>query len=294
MSYSPDAIGAFKYDKRSIRPLVTPEGVALNIRIADVGTRIGAFALDLVFIVLAIIAMTFGITYLMGLFGFENIEALGVLWTLMFFIIRYFYFTILEITPRAATFGKRILKVRVASRDGGQLKASSVFVRNAVRELEFFIPIGLMFSIGAGVSGWINFAALIWSGIFLLMPLFNKNRLRAGDMLAGTWVVKNPKPLLLTDLSTQGRTKGPDFKFTPKQLQAYGIHELHVLEDVLRVGDLKTMVAVADRIRKKIDWEKDSDERARDFLKAYYAGLRKTLESQMAFGKRRKDKFDVE
>lgn len=293
MSYAPDTIGAFKYDTRSVRPLVTPEGVALNIRIADIGTRIGAFALDLLFIFLANIAITFAIIYMAGLAGLNNIEFFGVIWALLNFVLRYFYFTILEITPRAATFGKRIMKIRVASRDGGQLKASSVFVRNAVRELEFFIPIGLMFSLGAGVSGWINFAALIWSGIFLLMPLFNKNRLRAGDMLAGTWVVKNPKPMLLTDLSTQGRTKGPEFKFSPKQLQAYGIHELHVLEDVLRVGDLKTMVAVADRIRKKIDWEKDSDERARDFLKAYYAGLRKTLESQMAFGKRRKDKFDV-
>jgi hypothetical protein len=53
------------------------------------------------------------------------------------------------------------------------------------------------------------------------------------------------------------------------------------------------MTAVAERIRCKIAWYKAPDERDEAFLSAYYAALRGRLETQLLFGRRRKDKFDV-
>jgi len=67
---------------------------------------------------------------------------------------------------------------------------------------------------------------------------------------------------------------------------------LHVLEQVLRTRDRKTMSAVADRIRRKIDWTAGEYESDEQFLQAYYAGLRARLEQRMLFGHRRRDKFD--
>ena len=110
--------------------------------------------------------------------------------------------------------------------------------------------------------------------------------------MAGTWVVRTPKRALLPDLAAAGAHANSRFAFTDKQLQAYGVKELHVLEQVLRTRDRKTMAAVAMRIRRKIDWQAGSDEGDAEFLDAYYAALRARLEQRMLFGHRRKDKFD--
>ena len=82
------------------------------------------------------------------------------------------------------------------------------------------------------------------------------------------------------------------FAFTPAQIDAYGIKELHVLEDVLRARDSEVLKDVASRIRTKIGWVWEEGESDSAFLRAYYAALRGRLESKMLMGVRRKDKFD--
>ena len=81
-------------------------------------------------------------------------------------------------------------------------------------------------------------------------------------------------------------------QLTPEQVEAYGVHELHVLENVIRANEQQTVMDVADRIRNKIKWDKGMSEVDLDFLKAYYAALRGRLETRLLFGVRRKDKFD--
>ncbi len=51
------------------------------------------------------------------------------------------------------------------------------------------------------MGGWGNIAALIWFAIFALFPFFNKDRLRVGDLVGGTWVVRAPKRVLDADLA---------------------------------------------------------------------------------------------
>ena len=82
------------------------------------------------------------------------------------------------------------------------------------------------------------------------------------------------------------------FTFTPAQIDAYGIKELHVLEDVLRAQDREVLEYVSNRIRSKIGWVWESGESDIAFLRAYYAALRGRLESKMLMGVRREDKFD--
>jgi hypothetical protein len=165
-----------------------------------------------------------------------------------------------------------------------------------MRELEVFLPASFLFAGAQDINGWTVLFGVVWSGIFLLFPLFNRDRLRVGDLIAGTWVVKSPKAKLLPDLAAATPHLFGDparLGFSPVQLQAYGVKELHVLEDVIRGRDAKTMAAVAMRIRKKIDWTGAPGERDADFLAAYYAGLRGRLEHRLLFGHRRKDKFDT-
>ena len=184
------------------------------------------------------------------------------------------------------------MKLRVIARHGGPLTADAVFARNALRELELFLPMIFIFSRGSGVDGWIIALGCLWTLVFLLFPLFNAERLRAGDLIAGTLVVRNPKHILAPDLANDGVMALSEVRFTDEQLDAYGIKELQVLESVLRNNDRKTLTDVATRIRRRIAWNDGMETSDRAFLTAYYAALRARLERQVLFGRRRKDKFD--
>ncbi|MBL6936953.1 MAG: RDD family protein [Alphaproteobacteria bacterium] len=271
------------------RELVTPEGVDLRIVLADAGERISAFLLDVLFIVLMLVALTLGMLGAALATGFVAAEFFGIIWILGFFFLRVFYFTAFEVTPRAATWGKRIVGIRVASRDGGALTADAIFARNAMRELELFLPLSFLVAQKEVVDAWIYLLATVWCGVFVLFPLFNRDRLRIGDIVAGTWVVRVPKRLLGRDLLD--RPESSQLTFTKEQVDAYGIKELSVLEDVLRHGHAETIHAVAGRIRHKIGMAHDRSLDG-EFLQAYYKALRARLETRMLFGRRKADKFD--
>ena len=86
------------------------------------------------------------------------------------------------------------MRLRVIDRKGGRLKADAIFARNLMREVEIFMPLSLLFSGGAvGNEAWMIVLTLAWVSIFMLLPLFNKDILRAGDMVGGTWVVSVTK-----------------------------------------------------------------------------------------------------
>ena len=142
-------------DPRLVRELITPEGVDLRLQLADAGERVSAFFIDVLIILGTLIAMTVLMLVLGLAFRLRGAQYLGAIWILGFFLLRNFYFMAFELTPRAATPGKRILGLRVATRDGGPLTANAIFARNAMRELEVFLPLTFMLSAGepAGRAG---------------------------------------------------------------------------------------------------------------------------------------------
>jgi uncharacterized RDD family membrane protein YckC len=265
--------------------------VDLQLEIGTSGERAVAFIIDLIINLVALGLITLVCAF--AAISMEN-RAFGelafVVWVLGSFLLRNFYFTLFEMGPRAATPGKRFMGLRVAARDGGRLRAEAVFGRNAMRELEVYLPLSFLAVSFSRIGGWIALFGWIWCAVFLLFPLFNRDRLRVGDLIAGTWVVKAPKRKLRLDLAGRGGG-AEDYAFTTAQLDTYGVKELHVLEDVLRDGDRAVRRAVADRIRGRIGWT-EPDGGDLEFLTAYYAALRGRLETRLLFGKRKADKFD--
>jgi len=293
-------------DKRK-RVLVTPEGIAVPITIASRGARVGALCLDFLILAFAQIVVVLVLLYVAdGLF--EEVsqspgdaisgagEFLFVLLMLFVFMARYGYFLAFELGPRGATLGKRAVGIRVAARGGGRLTPEAVIARNLLRDIELFLPIGLIFSAPSGESGAFGVAALLWFLIFMGFPFFNKDALRAGDVVAGTWVVEAPREKLVDALSTQGAAAkgssyltGARYEFGSAELSVYGEHELQTLERVLRDDRSEAIGAVHGAICRKIGWDPGAgDERA--FLEAFYAQLRAKLENDMRFGKRKADK----
>jgi uncharacterized RDD family membrane protein YckC len=274
------------------REFVTPEGVDLRLRIGSYGERCGAFILDALIIVGVLIGLTLLVVLVAWQTGLKDTgEAAVVIWLLGFFLLRNFYFVGFEMRAGGATPGKRALGLRVVARDGGRLTANAVFARNAMREIEVFLPATFLFSTGQGVDGGLVVLGAIWSGVFVLFPLFNRDRLRLGDLAAGTMVIKAPRRVLRPDLAQEGPAL-VGTAFSEAQLDAYGVKELHVLEDVLRKADRRTVAEVATRIRAKIGWDAPLEVSDKAFLAAYYSGLRARLETRLLFGHRRADKFD--
>jgi len=276
---------------RQRRTLVTPEGVDLQLSLADAGQRAGAFLLDLIIMLVALIVLTLAATFVIVATSLQGAEVGAIIWLLGFFLLRNFYFILMEMGPRAATLGKRAVGIRVVARSGDRLTADRVIARNMMREIEFYLPISFLSHNAAEgtVSGWTALAGLAWTGLFLFFPFFNKDRLRIGDLLAGTWVVNTPRRRLGFDaLNTERSPEG--YHFTEAQLDVYGIFELQTLEQVLRDDDAEAIASVAATIRHKIGAAEEGWDR--DFLVAYYDAMRSRMERGLLFGKRREDKFD--
>ncbi len=269
------------------REFVTPEGVSLSLQIASAGSRVTAMMIDLIIIVLVLVTMT-----LVAYYALSSVESLmAVIWLLGFFILRNGYFLLFELGKRAATPGKRLVGIRVVARDGGRLTADAVVARNLMRELELFLP--LTFLAVDSSEGWVGGATmlfgLIWSLSLSLFLLFNKDRMRMGDLIAGTWVVDDQRRKLKDRIVATETSQR--LSFSKEELAVYGIYELQELERVVRERDEKSMRAVADTIRVKIGRPiAESDE---DFLDAYYASLRAHLERNLLFGKRRENKYEA-
>jgi uncharacterized RDD family membrane protein YckC len=256
------------------RTFVTPEGVDLRLELGSAGTRASAYILDMVILLISMILTTTAI----GLLGVAGAGGEA--------------FILFEMGGRGATPGKRLLGLRVVARDGGRLTGGAVIARNAMREIEIFLPLsflGVQAAEGAA-DGFLTIFALLWTGIFLFFPLFNRDRLRVGDLLAGTWVVNTIRAKLGTDL-VAARAEQPRRVFSDAALDLYGIYELQTLENVLRNGQEEAIVTVAATIRRKAGLPDDGDDYA--FLSDYYAALCARLERGMMVGRRREDKHVV-
>ncbi|MXO91799.1 RDD family protein [Pontixanthobacter aquaemixtae] len=302
-AYLPSQIRERKARKQ--RLMVTPEGVSLPLTIASRGSRAGALMLDFTILSVTTITLTLILIWIAaGTFVEQEVnglpgsgEFLFVVWSLMWFFAWNGYFMLFEMGPRGATPGKRLTGIRVASRDGGRLTPEAIVARNLLRDIELFLPLVLLLLAPSGESGAAGWAGLLWSLVFMLFPFFNKDSMRAGDLIAGTWVLDAPKQKLAATLSTEGAVAhgssaitGAEYRFGDEELSVYGEYELQTLERVLRDGRPEALQAVAETICYKIGWNAGAgDERA--FLEAFYGQLRARLETGMRFGNRKADKF---
>lgn len=269
------------------RRFVTPEGVDLRLELGTAGARAAAFSIDLLIMLVLLVAVT--IVFATLAFSGKGGEIFLILWLVGFFLLRNCWFVLFEMGARGATPGKRLLGLRVVARDGARLTAPAVIARNALREIELFLPLSFLGAQAAeGVAdGFLVLFGLLWSGIFLFFPLFNRDRLRVGDLVAGTWVVLDMRGALGLDLGAASRR--PRRTFSAAALDLYGVYELQTLEDVLRKGQAGAITLVAGTIRRKAGIADDGDDYG--FLSDYYAALCVRLERDMLVGQVRPDKY---
>jgi len=275
------------------RTFVTPEGVDLQLELGSAGARAAAFMLDAFLMLVVLILVSIAVGFLLVA---SKSQVLAILWLIGFFVLRNGWFVLFEISGRGATPGKMALGLRVVARDGAPLTGGAVIARNAMREIEIFLPLsflGYQASHDAADAFLVIFA-LAWTGIFLFFPLMNRDRLRIGDLVGGTWVVRTVRTKLGADIGADVSRSAEDVvrprrSFSDAALDLYGVYELQTLEEVLRLGRPEAIATVAAAVRRKADLTDDGDDLG--FLTDYYRALCVRLERGMMLGRRRDNKF---
>ena len=269
--------------------ITTPEGIALDFKRANLGDRFAAFLIDMGAVTVVVLA-AFLIAWLLG--GSDVALALALL---VGFLTRTFYFTVFEWRHRGRTPGKKRMGLRVVDARGGVLTPAAVVARNLTRELETFLPLVAVFEpemLVAGGTAITRWVTLGWIIVFGLLPVLTRDRLRLGDIVAGTRVVALPNIKLLPDLTVHMAGRARLYTFGPEQLGHYGNKELHVLEDVLRRPWIEpaTLRIISEKIRRRIGWPEDEPVDDRRFLEDFYAAQRAGLERGLLYGRRHADK----
>lgn len=295
MSTSLDTLDSPAPLGRLERRVLTPEGVELHLKLAPLVVRLLALIIDLGIILALMLALGIVSVALVLAVGREPGEYMIALSLILFFLLRNFYFTFFELRWRGMTPAKRLLNLRVVGRRGERLGAEAIFVRNLTRDLELFLPFVLLISAEQHwpATPWAaRVFACLWGLLIGLMPLFNADKLRLGDLLAGTMVISVPSAALHMPRPYNVAQRVYTFAFTHEQLDMYGVYELQVLGDFLdQYPDQESLLAVCEKVATKLDVQ---DERWRQlpgpFLQDLHHALRARREQRLLFGERQETK----
>lgn len=148
--------------------ITTPENIEVEYTLADLASRTAAVLLDMaiqsIFVILLLLA-----DYLIFVFS-PDFWSVYYGWIigislLIYGVINYSYFIVMELTMNGRTIGKKVMKLRTIRNNGQPLTLKHSAIRNLLR---IFID---MFGVGP------------------VLILFTKDHKRLGDMAASTIVV---------------------------------------------------------------------------------------------------------
>lgn len=153
----------------------TADHVVLRYDLAGGGNRGFAALFDFLIATLIFIGAFFVFTTVAAAFGREALTPYFGVAVLLTFTVTWAYFVLYEWLGNGQTLGKRIFGLRVIADDGAPATFTAVLVRNLLRVIDF-------------LPGFY--------GIGLLAIVISPKSQRLGDLAAGTYVVRAPRPQL--------------------------------------------------------------------------------------------------
>jgi uncharacterized RDD family membrane protein YckC len=150
----------------------TPDHVVLRYDLAGAGNR--GFAAVVDFLIASVIAFSANmvLTWL-GVFNEASFFLLGGLTLIVTLVLIWLYFILLEWLWNGQTIGKRAYRLRVINEDGSPAQFTAVLIRNLLRVVDF-LP--------------------AFYGLGVLVIVLSPKSQRLGDLAAGTYVVRAPRP----------------------------------------------------------------------------------------------------
>src|SRR6266852_9839734 len=150
----------------------TPDHVVLRYDLAGAGNR--GFAAVVDFLIASVIAFTANlILSWAGAYNQASVLIFGGLTLIVTLVLIWAYFILLEWLWNGQTIGKRAYKLRVINEDGSPAQFTAVLIRNLLRLVDF-LP--------------------AFYGLGVLVIVLSPKSQRLGDLAAGTYVVRAPRP----------------------------------------------------------------------------------------------------
>ena len=152
----------------------TPDHVVLRYDLAGGGNRGFAAMVDFLIAALVWVGSLWAYTTVAERIGVRAAQLYGLL-VLLTFAMSWSYFVLLEWLWQGQTIGKRMYGLRVIRDDGAPAGFLAVLIRNLLRLVDF-LP--------------------AFYGLGLLTVIVTSRSQRLGDIAAGTYVVRAPRPRL--------------------------------------------------------------------------------------------------
>lgn len=150
----------------SRRGLVTPEAVLLDFEVAGLASRLLSRMLDLIALSIGMWILSFAAQFASFFVGETGLIVIVIVGGAILF---FGYPIVGEVKMRGRTFGKQLLGLRVVTNEGGPVRARHAIVRSMFQVVDVFLAIGV-------ISG-----------------ILTARTQRLGDLVAGTFVVREPK-----------------------------------------------------------------------------------------------------
>lgn len=227
----------------SIIQIPTNFNIDIEFEIAEFHKRLLAYLTDLVILILYMVGMLY---VLVGSLKIEE-DFLGML-ILVVMLPLLVYTLLTELWMNGQTVGKKILRIRVISLDGGEANLGQYLTRWFLRFYEWGF---VMFFFFYG-SLYAGFLILFMGGItsVIIISVTPKNQ-RLGDLAAGTVVVNTRSALTLADTVFM-QIDTPDYKVLFPQVMRLSDRDINTIKGVLIQAGKSNNYDMCNRVAFKI------------------------------------------
>ncbi len=166
--------------------VTTPENIAFDYQLAGPFRRLPAYMIDVAvrWTVIIVVGVTF--TIVSGLIDFRVLGPFAIAaGMLVYFVVSWFYGTIMEAYFNGRTVGKWACGIRVIDVDGRPINGKRALIRNLLRIADL-APVAALSDLAEGAPP----VYLISTGMIGLVTMIATRRMqRLGDLAAGTMVI---------------------------------------------------------------------------------------------------------
>jgi uncharacterized RDD family membrane protein YckC len=208
--------------------ITTSQNIDIDYEIAGLGERIVASLIDYgIFFLIYLLAIILGL--LSG--GFRGSGVPFVVVIIVYALLYVFYDLICEVFMNGQSIGKRVMKIKVISLDGGRASFGQYLLRWLFRIVDFTLTFG---------------------GCALISAAVSKNCQRVGDMVAGTTLIKTSPRTQRNNLAFSPVFEGYTPVFTEvTQLKDKDIILIHeVIENYMKSGNSTIIYNTAVQLKK--------------------------------------------
>jgi uncharacterized RDD family membrane protein YckC len=162
----------------------TAFNVGLDFEIAPFHKRLLAYLIDLFLLLIYFVAVKSGQELYIPL-SYENIKIFDIL---VLALPMFFYSVLLEVLMNGQTIGKKIMRIRAISLEGGEPTFGQFIIRWITKFFEYAFFFGYIFD--PRITIYMGLFGTGFSGIVvIIIILVTKKNQRLGDLAAGTVIV---------------------------------------------------------------------------------------------------------